>query len=136
MAYGAEAITAVRLCGMEHSVFFKECSCSPRFAMNYAEAVTREAMLAWSHVGALGQQSARGRVANLLVELHQRVRAIEGGEGPAVWLPINQTHIADATGLTAVHVCRTLKRMRQEGLLEFSKGRLVLIDPSRLAAVA
>jgi CRP-like cAMP-binding protein len=54
----------------------------------------------------------------------------------AVSLPLSQVHIADATGLTAVHVCRTLKRMRQEGLLDLQKGRLVLLDQQRLAEIA
>jgi hypothetical protein len=53
-----------------------------------------------------------------------------------VHLPINQTHIADATGLTPVHVCRTLKHMRLDKLLDFHKGQLVLFDPCRLAKIA
>ena len=57
-------------------------------------------------------------------------------EQPAVHLPINQTHIADATGLTPVHVCRTLKHMRLDKLLDFHKGQLVLFDPCRLAEIA
>ena len=104
--------------------------------MNFVTALTREALSAWNHVGALGQQTALGRVANLLLDLHRRVAAQCEMDGPGVYLPINQIHIADATGLTPVHVCRTLKQMRLEGLLEFHKGRLVLIDPNRLAEIA
>ena len=136
MAYGAEAITDVKLCGIKHSVFRGLCARSPQLAMNYASALSREAMAAWNHIGALGQQPAQGRIANLLLELHQRIAARGGVEGAAVSLPLNQVHIADATGLTPVHVCRTLKRMRQERLLDFQKGRLVLMDRRRLAELA
>jgi len=136
MAYSAEAISDVTLCGVKHSVFFTVCAGSPQLAMNFATAVTREAVSAWNHVGALGQQTALGRIANLLLDLHRRVSARCGAHGPAVHLPINQIHIADATGLTSVHVCRTLKQMRLEGLLEFHKGQLVLLDPLRLAEIA
>ena len=136
MAYSAEALSDVALCGVKHSVFYKACSASPQLAMNFATAVTREALSAWNHVGALGQQTALGRIANLLMDLHRRVSVQCGRDGSAVNLPINQTHIADATGLTPVHVCRTLKRMRLEKLLDFHKGQLVLFDPCRLARIA
>jgi len=144
MAYSAEAITDVRLCGIRHATFFRDCTCSAQLAMNFAAAIAREVLSAWNHVGALGQQTAMGRVANLLLDLHRRVTALGGADGPgpavaefpAVHLPISQIHIADATGLTPVHVCRTLKHMRLDGLLEFRKERLVLLDPDRLAAIA
>ncbi|MBP2227980.1 CRP-like cAMP-binding protein [Azospirillum agricola] len=136
MAYGAEAITDVTLCSITHSVFFRTCFGSPQLAMNFAATVTREALAAWNHVGALGQQPAQGRIANLLLDLHQRIIARWEDERAAIHLPINQNHIAGATGLTSVHVCRTLKRMRQAGLLDFRKGQLVLLDTGRLAEVA
>lgn len=136
MAYGAEAITDVMLCGIKRSLFLRVCSGSPQLAMSFANALAREALSAWNHVGALGQQTALGRVANLLLDLHRRVVARGGAGGPAVHLPISQIHIGDATGLTSVHVCRTLKQMRQDGLLEFRKERLVLLDPCRLAELA
>ena len=136
MAYSAEALSDVTLCGVKHSVFYKACSTSPQLAMNFATTVTREALSAWNHVGAWGQQTALGRIANLLMDLHRRVSARCGRNGSAMHLPINQTHIADATGLTPVHVCRTLKHMRVEKLLDFHKGQLVLFDPCRLARIA
>ena len=136
MAYTAEALSDVTLCSCKRSLFYGVCANSPGLAMNFATTVTREALAAWNHVGALGQQSAMGRVANLLLDLHRRVVAQCGVDGPALHLPINQIHIADATGLTSVHVCRTLKQMRLEKLLEFNKGQLVLLDPARLAEIA
>lgn len=51
-------------------------------------------------------------------------------------LPISQVLIADATGLTPVHVCRTLKEMRTAGLLSFAKGRLRVLDWARLTGLA
>jgi CRP-like cAMP-binding protein len=136
MAYTAEALSDVTLCSFKRSLFYGVCSSSPRLAMNFATTVIREALAAWNHVGALGQQSAMGRVANLLLDLHRRAVAQCGADGEAVRLPINQIHIADATGLTSVHVCRTLKQMKLERLLEFGKGQLVLLNPDRLAEIA
>lgn len=156
MTCSAEAITDVALCRIRHSLFFRVCTASPQLAMSYAGTLTREVLSAWNHLGAVGQQPALGRVANLLLDLHRRVTALEAlpdsaphgvhdgiRDGimddiavPAVHLPISQIHIADATGLTSVHVCRTLKQMRAMDLLDFQKGRLVLLDPDRLAEIA
>ncbi|PWC37832.1 hypothetical protein TSO352_10255 [Azospirillum sp. TSO35-2] len=144
MTCSAEAITDVTLCKVRHALFFHVCTGSPRLAMTYAGTLTREVLSAWNHLGALGQQPALGRVANLLLDLHRRVTAHKAADqaahhaapAPAVHLPISQIHIADATGLTSVHVCRTLKQMRKMGLLDFQKGWLVLLDPERLAGIA
>lgn len=136
MAYGADAVTDITLCAVERSVWFQVCASSPVLAMGFAGIMAREALSAWNHVGALGQQSAMGRVANLLLDLHRRAIAQCGEHGSVTHLPINQIHIADATGLTSVHVCRTLKQMRLERLLEFHNGQLVLFDTRRLAAIA
>lgn len=136
MAFTAEAITDVTFCAIKQSVFYRTCAQSPRLAMSFASLLTREALSAWNHVGALGHQTAQSRVANLLLELHRRITAHRDPRAPALRLPLRQTHIADATGLTPVHVCRTLKQMKMEGLLEFRKGELVLLDPDRLVAIA
>ena len=141
MAYTAETITDMTFRTVKQSTFYQACAESPRLAMSFASMMTREALSAWNHVGALGQQTAQGRVANLLLDLHRRITAQCQAapcqtEGPAVRLPLRQVHIADATGLTSVHVCRTLKQMRTERLLEFRKGELILLDPDRLAAIA
>ena len=51
MAYGAEAITDVKLCGIKHSVFRGLCARSPQLAMNYASALSREAMALDAYFG-------------------------------------------------------------------------------------
>lgn len=136
MAYTAEAITDVTYCAVKRSVFYRACAQSPRLAMNFASLVTREALSAWNHVGALGHQTAQGRVANLLLDLHRRITAHGDPKEAVLRIPLSQVHIADATGLTPVHVCRTLKQMRMDSLLDFRKGELLLLDPDRLADIA
>jgi transcription initiation factor IIE alpha subunit len=51
-------------------------------------------------------------------------------------LPATQDQLADAAGLTSVHVNRTLQELRREGLLSFERGRLEIPDRDRLAEVA
>ena len=51
-------------------------------------------------------------------------------------LPLTQVDLADTTGLTPVHVNRTLRELRREGLIELRKGRLKILDLPRLRALA
>jgi CRP-like cAMP-binding protein len=84
----------------------------------------------------VGRRSARERIAHLFCELFVRMRAagVAGQDGYA--LPITQTDLADTTGLTAVHVNRTLRDLRREGLIELRSGRLTILNLPGLRATA
>lgn len=71
----------------------------------------------------IGQRDAKEKIAHLLCELAIRIES-QGIEAKGRPLPINQLQIAEATGLTAVHVNRTLKALQAEGLIK-RKGQLV-----------
>lgn len=83
-----------------------------------------------------GRRDARERVAHLFYEMLVRYRMIGEAKDDAFDFPITQTDLADATGLTSVHVNRTLKQLRTEGVLEFRNKRVVVLDAERLKAVA
>lgn len=136
MLYTAEALTEVTVCAIRRGAVGRACQTAPRLALNMTRAMAHEALAAWNHLGALGQQTAQERIANLLLELYRRVLAQQRHPEPAVRIPLNQVLIADATGLTPVHVCRTLKRMRLAGLLDFTRGELMILDSQRLQAIA
>lgn len=71
----------------------------------------------------IGRASARQRVAHLLCELASRYVAI--GESPTNFpLPATQTQIGDATGMTNVHVNRTLRGLSDAGLATVRSGRV------------
>jgi len=84
----------------------------------------------------VGQRSARERLAHLLVEMFIRLRAVGIANGNSCDFPITQTDIAEATGLTAVHVNRTLQDLRREGLIELAQKVLTIPDLERLMRVA
>ena len=85
---------------------------------------------------ALGRRSARGRVAYLLCELAWRLRAVGMIEGNAIRLPLTQSELADALGLTPVYVNRILQAFRREQLITLRARRLILHDPERLQAIS
>lgn len=76
----------------------------------------------------LGRRNARERLANLLCELYLRAQQAGLSEGPQTVLPIAQYELADALGLTSVHVNRMLQSLRSDGLLTLERGRMKVLD--------
>jgi CRP-like cAMP-binding protein len=50
--------------------------------------------------------------------------------------PLRQHHIADAVGLTPVHVSKVLSEFRRNGMIQLSERTLAILDPDRLRALA
>ncbi|MCG7347452.1 Crp/Fnr family transcriptional regulator [Sphingomonas sp. ACRSK] len=74
----------------------------------------------------LGQRNAMERLGSLLCELALRLRDVGLSNGECYDLPLTQTDLADATGLTSVHINRTLQQLRASGLISLS-GRVLRI---------
>lgn len=87
-------------------------------------------------VANVGRRDARTRVSHLLCEFSLRLKVAGLGEETHYELPMTQEQLADATGLTSVHVNRTLKALEREGLIERSNPRSIHIgDWRKLAEV-
>jgi CRP-like cAMP-binding protein len=80
----------------------------------------------------LGRREAYGRMAHLLCEFYVRLKAVGLTNGDACDMPFTQTELADATGLSTVHVNRTLQDLRGEGLITLRAGSLSVLDWDRL----
>ena len=84
----------------------------------------------------LGRNSARGRIAALLLHIANRLRVAQLPVENGFALPLTQEEIGDLTGLTAVHVNRTMRVLSEQGLIGRSNGMLRILQPERLARVA
>lgn len=93
-------------------------------------AVQRERLLS------VGRRSAVGRIAHLICELHLRQAVVGQVEGTSFKLPVTQLDLADATGLTSVHVNRMLRQLRDERLVTFRSGVIEIHDLARLEQLA
>jgi CRP/FNR family transcriptional regulator len=80
----------------------------------------------------LGKCSAEERIAYLVTHLAQRLRARSVIRGQSYPFPLRLRHIADALGLTPVHVSRVLSHFRDRGLCVVSNGVLNLLDEPAL----
>ena len=84
----------------------------------------------------VGRRDARTRLAHLLCEFSLRLKVAGLGEHSNYELPMTQDQLADATGLTSVHVNRTLRGLEKDGLIERSNPRMIEIgDWRKLAAI-
>ncbi|ACA20476.1 transcriptional regulator, Crp/Fnr family [Methylobacterium sp. 4-46] len=84
----------------------------------------------------LGQRDALERMAHLLCEVFIRLRGIGLTDGTSCELPVTQAELADATGLSTVHVNRTLQDLRARGLVILRGKTLTVPDLEALQDAA
>ena len=76
----------------------------------------------------LGRRSALQRTAHLFCELYYRLKVVGLTDGTSFAFPLTQTEIAEAKGLTSVHVNRTLKELREGQFVTVQKGLVTIHD--------
>lgn len=86
-----------------------------------------------AHITRLGRLSAGERMLDLFLELRDRLSICGLVEEGSMAFPLTQEMLADAMGLTPVHVNRTLQLLRRHGDIALGNGRLTLFAPEALA---
>ena len=84
----------------------------------------------------LGQRSAYERLAHLLIELYLRLATVGRAHNGRCDFPLTQNDLAETTGLTSVHVNRTLQELRRDGLIDLGRKQLQILDMPRLMNAA
>jgi CRP-like cAMP-binding protein len=80
----------------------------------------------------VGQRAANQRMAHFILEMRRRLTLVGLAADSQFELPMTQMDLADALGLTPVHVSRVMKALRTGGLLEFRKYVVRLGDAEAL----
>ncbi len=98
-------------------------------AKRLTELNARDMNICQNRLLTIGQQSAIERIAFFCSELFYRIKTIyKEQKCDDVFFPLSQEDIGDSTGLTKIHVNRTLKAMREQGLMEISSKCLKIHD--------
>jgi CRP/FNR family transcriptional regulator len=86
----------------------------------------------------LGRRTADERIARLILNLIDRLaqRDMVRDNPTEFDFPLRQHHIADATGLTPVHVSKVLSEFRRNGLISISERSITILDPVGFSRVA
>ena len=87
-------------------------------------------------VGNLGARQAQPRLAHLLCELASRLEIVGLLDGDSFDLPFTQQDFADACGLSAVHINRTIQELRRKELISWAGGQIRLLKRSDLEKLA
>lgn len=107
----------------------------PRLAAALAWSGAREEAMVTERLLSLGRRTALERVAHLIVELLRRLSVVQLAHSGHFTLPVTQEILADALGLSIVHINRTLRRLRESGLIEINGQRIAVTDLDQLAEV-
>ena len=109
---------------------------TPRLALAIFWAASRDEAMVVEHLVDIGRRDAAQRMAHFLLELGSRLALIGMGSKAGFACPLTQYLLADALGLSAVHVNRVLRHLREQKLLTFRDGVVTFLDYARLTAFA
>ena len=102
--------------------------------MYVGQLVDEGTLRAW--ITSMGRRTSIERVAHLMCELYLRARDVGLTVEPSFTMPLSQTILADALGMTPVHLNRVLRELREVGAMTLSRGTLTIANPNQVAEIA
>ena len=109
---------------------------TPRLATAVLWAASRDEAMVVEHLVGIGRRNALERTAHYLLEFGARLKLVGLATKTGYDCPLSQYMLADALGLSAVHVNRVLRQLREMGLLTFQKGHVTIDDFDGLVELA
>jgi CRP-like cAMP-binding protein len=134
--HGVETITPVVLCAFARSTISDICREHAGLSWDLAWLAAHGERLVDEQLVSVGQRSATERMAALLVHLFKRAQIAGLVHENTLVFPPRQALLADALGLSVVHVNRTLQQLRRRQLLSLERGVLRIGDLKALRRVA
>lgn len=134
MDHSLQALTEAQIVLISRDEMESLMEVHPRIAraMYKSQLIDEGTLRAW--IVSMGRRSSIERVAHLMCELYLRTLTTID-DGP-VALPISQIVLADALGMTPVHVNRLLRDLRLAGAMALTRGALTVMDPIKLVQIA
>ncbi|HEY0043202.1 MAG TPA: Crp/Fnr family transcriptional regulator [Allosphingosinicella sp.] len=122
------AMTAIQVALVPHEALQRISVEHPHLSRLLWLSTLLDAAIHREKILSIGRRSASGSIAHMLCELYYRLETVGLAADNRYQLPLTQADLADATGLTSVHVNRMLKRLRDEGMLTFRGGEVIIQD--------
>jgi CRP-like cAMP-binding protein len=108
----------------------------PRLGAAILWALSREEAIVVEHLVNIGRRKAIEGLAHLLLEIGERLRVVGLGDDGGYACPLTQEELADAVGLSPIHVNRLLRQLRERRLASLTGRRLVIHDLAGLRELA
>lgn len=134
--HSVTTITPVRLRAVNAAHFLSALRNDPALASAFWWTAVQEESILREQIVRVGRRTARERVAHLILELHRRLMQAGVAQVDSVVLPLTREVMADALGLSPVHVSRTLSALRARKLIATDGRTIRLLDPEGLARLA
>jgi CRP-like cAMP-binding protein len=134
--YAVTALTTCEVVAIDREALLAVVREHPAVGDALAWLTFRENAILAESLASHGRRSAQEHLAHLLCELRVRLAAVGAADAHGYPLPITQEALADATGLTSVHVNRTLQALRTSGMITLCNHRVTIHDPDALTATA
>jgi len=99
-------------------------------------ATSRDEAMVVEHLVSIGRRNALERTAHFFMELAERLTLVGLATSTEFKCPLNQYVLADALGLSAIHVNRVLRQLRERDLMTVKSGKVIIHDLSGLCALA
>ncbi|MGR3761976.1 Crp/Fnr family transcriptional regulator [Roseobacteraceae bacterium NS-SX3] len=136
MKHSVEATTEMTLCVFRRENLWHLFQHHPERAYDLTWMAAVEEHFLGEAMATLGQRDAAQRIAWALLRIFQRLKAVGMAASNSVPLPYRQQDLADALGLSLVHTNKTLKGLRNLGVVSWQDGQLEVRNLRALAEVA
>ena len=133
--FSADAVGPVVVCRFSRNSFVRFIDHRPNVLRRINEFAASELSQARDQMVLLGRRSAEEKIATFLIGWRERLARL-GPVSGQVPLPMGRQDIADYLGLTIETVSRTLTKLERDRVIEILPGRVRLLDPARVEAMA
>jgi len=130
------AVAPSEVAYLDRSAMLALCRSQPRIAAVLWRKTLVDAAVLAEWLTNVGSRPALHRLAHLLCEMLTRNDAAGLADGASCAFPVTQLDLSEATGLSTVHVNRSLQELRRADLISLEKGVLTIYDWPRLAKLA
>ena len=127
--------TSVEVMSMPPKIFLEALQQARLLSIAFWWAMVQEESILREQIVRVGRRNAKERIGHFLLELQRRMSVAMGVEVVEFMVPLKRADIADALGLTPVHVSRTFGRLKEDGLISEENGSIRLLDTARLAKI-
>ena len=134
--HAVATLTPCRVATLPRAVLTEWMEHRPAIARTLWRGTLVDAAISQAWLLGIARRTARGRVAHLLCEVLRRLQAVGLAGNGGGTLPIPPAEIADALGLSVVHVNRTLRHLHGEGLVTADDEQVAIDDPPGLQAAS
>ena len=134
--YGVQMLTAGTVLSIPRDRALALAGIYPGIACSFTWFGIIENTVLTQNALCLGRQSARERTAHLFCELAVRLGFTDKEGAIDFNFPLTQAQMADMLGMTAIHLNRTLRQLRAEGLLNLARKTIEIVDIAALREVA